>query len=136
MRYFLTTLCAIALSLSTLFAAKTDKRTIVFDVELHCDACIKKIEKNIAFEKGVKDLICDLDKKQVTIVYDANKTDIGTLQEAFKAIGKPATVNTAATEALTQSKTNASATSPAKEQKLNTQTETDADSGASIPQSE
>ncbi len=46
--------------------AKGEKQTVVFDVDLHCQGCVTKIEKNIAFEKGVKDLICDLNKKQVT----------------------------------------------------------------------
>jgi copper chaperone CopZ len=48
--------------------------------------------KNIAFEKGVRDLICDLDTKTVTVVYDTRKTDLDTLLQAFARIGKPASV--------------------------------------------
>ena len=48
--------------------------------------------KNIAWEKGVKDIICDLEKKTVTVVYDTRKTDIDTLLKAFERIGKPAKV--------------------------------------------
>lgn len=73
--------------------AKSQRQTVVFDVPIHCQGCITKIEKNIAFEKGVKDLICDLKKKQVTVVFDPAKTDIPTLQQAFQKIGKPATVH-------------------------------------------
>ena len=43
-------------------------------------------------EKGVKDLICDLDSKTVTVTYDTRKTDLETLLKAFEKIGKPATV--------------------------------------------
>ena len=71
-------------------AAKANKQTVVFYVNIHCQGCIDKIYKTIAFEKGVKDLKCDLNKKMVEVTYDANKTDVPTLQKAFKAIGKPA----------------------------------------------
>ena len=78
--------------LSPLFAAKADKQVVVLSVDLHCQACCDKIMKNIAFEKGVKDIVCDLKTKTVTVTYDANKTDVPTLLEAFKKINKPATV--------------------------------------------
>jgi copper chaperone CopZ len=71
-------------------AAKQDKQVAVFSCDLHCQGCCDKIMKNIAFEKGVKDIICDLKKKTVTVTYDANKTDIPTLLKAFEKIGKPA----------------------------------------------
>lgn len=73
--------------------AKGEKQTVVFDVDLHCQGCINKIEKNIAFEKGVKDLRCDLATKTVTVVFDSEKTSVEKLQKAFEAIGKPAKVH-------------------------------------------
>lgn len=72
--------------------AKTDKQTVVLSCDLHCQGCCDKIMKNIAFEKGVKDIVCDLPTKTVTVTYDANKTDIDTLLKAFAQIGKPAKV--------------------------------------------
>ena len=78
--------------LSPLSAAKANKQVVVLSVDLHCQACCDKIMKNIAFEKGVKDIVCDLKTKTVTVTYDANKTDVPTLLEAFKKINKPATV--------------------------------------------
>lgn len=91
-------ICVALLSIGTAFA-KGEKQTVVFDVDLHCQGCVNKIEKNIAFEKGVKDLLCDLQKKQVTVVFDNSKTSVEALQQAFKALGKPAKVNKVATEA-------------------------------------
>ena len=73
-------------------AAKPDKQVVVLSCDLHCQACCDKIMKNIAFEKGVKDLVCDLKKKTVTVTYDANKTDVPTLLKVFDKIGKPAKV--------------------------------------------
>ena len=74
------------------FAAKQDKQVVVLSCELHCQGCCDKIMKNIAFEKGVKDIVCDLKTKTVTVTYDANKTDIPTLLKAFEKIGKPANI--------------------------------------------
>lgn len=74
------------------FAAKADKQVVVLSCDLHCQGCCDKIMKNIAFEKGVKDIVCDLKTKTVTVTYDANKTDVPTLLKAFDKIGKPAKV--------------------------------------------
>ena len=84
--------------------ARTDKQTVVFDVDMHCQGCIDKIEKNIAFEKGVKDLRCDLESKTVVVVFDASKTDIPTLQKAFAKIGKKATPRAADTNTTDSTK--------------------------------
>ena len=73
-------------------SAKTDKQVVVLSVDIHCQGCIDKIMKNIAFERGVKDIVCDLKTKTVTVTYDASKTDIPTLLKAFDRIHKPATV--------------------------------------------
>ena len=75
-------------------AAKQDKQVVVLSCDIHCQGCCDKIMKNIAYEKGVKDIVCDLKKKTVTVTYDANKTDIQTLLKAFEKIGKPAKVLT------------------------------------------
>lgn len=69
-----------------------NKQKVVLACDLHCQGCCDKIMKNIAFEKGVKDLVCDLNTKTVTVTYDADKTDIPTLLKAFEKIGKPAQV--------------------------------------------
>lgn len=91
MKRFLTFICVALLSMGMAFA-KGEKKTVVFTVDLHCQGCVNKVEKNIPFEKGVKDMFCDLQKKTVTIVFDSTKTSVEALQEAFKKIGKPATV--------------------------------------------
>ena len=71
--------------------AKPNKQTVVLYCELHCQGCCDKIMKNIAFEKGVKDIQFDMEQQAVTVTYDADKTDVPTLQKAFAKIGKPAT---------------------------------------------
>jgi Cu2+-exporting ATPase len=77
---------------SPLSAAQADKQVVVLSCDLHCQGCCDKIMKNIAFEKGVKDIVCDLENKTVTVTYDANKTNVPALLKAFDKIGKPAKV--------------------------------------------
>ena len=75
--------------------AKPNKQKVVLYVYLHCQDCCDKIMKNIPFDKelknGVKDIEFDMQAQTVTVTYDANKTDVPTLQKAFAKIGKPAT---------------------------------------------
>jgi len=103
--------------------AKTDKQVVVLSCDLHCKGCCDKIMKNIAFEKGVKDLVCDLKTKTVTVTYDAAKTDVPTLLKAFDKIGKPAKVK--------ESTSTPQTTSPSTSQSSSQSSSTDAVSGAS-----
>ncbi|SHE48825.1 heavy-metal-associated domain-containing protein [Dysgonomonas macrotermitis] len=72
---------------------KSNKEEVTFDVSMTCQNCQKKIEKNIAFEKGVSDMNVDLPAKTVMIVYNPAKTNVGKLQEAIEKLGYTATVH-------------------------------------------
>ena len=61
--------------------------TVTFRISIHCANCVKKVNENLAFEKGVKDLSVSLEKKQVTITYDPAKTDEATLARAIEKLG-------------------------------------------------
>ena len=72
---------------------KDNKVTTKFFVEsIHCDNCIKSIEKNIAFEKGVTDLKCDLDSKTVEVTYRSDRTTDEKLIAAFSKLKREARV--------------------------------------------
>ena len=64
--------------------AKTE--TVTFNVSMDCHNCQAKIEKNIPWEKGVKDLKVDLENKQVTIKYDPAKTNEAELKKAIEKL--------------------------------------------------
>ena len=66
--------------------SNTNRLKVIFEVSMDCEKCVTKIEKNIAFEKGVKKLNISLEKKQVEIEYDARKTDIAKLQADLVAL--------------------------------------------------
>ena len=86
-------ICAV-FTFSTAYAqgAKKKKESGTFFVEgMYCANCVKKIEKNIAFEKGVTDLKCDLNTRTAVVTYRADKTSKTKLASAFKKIGMEAT---------------------------------------------
>jgi copper chaperone CopZ len=82
-------LLALLFSISIAAEAQKDKKTAVtFSVVgLDCENCQKKVEKNIAYEKGVQDLKVNLKEKKVTVTFDSSKTDVKKLTAAFKKIG-------------------------------------------------
>ncbi len=68
---------------------KGEVKEVVFNVHLHCADCVKKVEENIAFEKGVKGLDVSLENQTVAIKYDAAKTSEATLKAAIEKLGYP-----------------------------------------------
>ena len=92
MKHIFLLLTCLILSVGTLHAKNDYRETVVLSCDLHCQGCCDKIMKNIAYEKGVKDLQFDLKNKTVTLTFDKRKTDLPTLLKAFEKLGKPATV--------------------------------------------
>ena len=64
-------------------------KEVIFHAHLHCNNCVKKVQENIAFEKGVKDLKVSLEDQTVAIKYDAAKTSEDTLKAAIEKLGYP-----------------------------------------------
>jgi copper chaperone CopZ len=65
---------------------KPKKEVVTFIVGMYCENCKAKIEKNISWEKGVKDLRVDLEKKTVTIIYNPKQTTEEVLQKAIEKL--------------------------------------------------
>lgn len=62
-----------------------DIRTVVFKVDqMHCENCERKVQSNMKFEKGLKEVKTDVKSKTVTITYDVEKTNVENLQAGFK----------------------------------------------------
>lgn len=66
---------------------KTELKEVTFSVHLHCANCVKKVQENISFEKGVKDLHVCMEDQIVYIKYDAVKTSEETLKAAIEKLG-------------------------------------------------
>ena len=65
---------------------------VVFATSIHCANCGKKVQENIAFEKGVKDLKVDVPGKTVTVTFNPAKTDTVKLKTALNTLGYSAEI--------------------------------------------
>ncbi|MBN2806896.1 MAG: heavy-metal-associated domain-containing protein [Prolixibacteraceae bacterium] len=73
-------------------AEKKSEKTLTFTVSMDCHACVQKIEGNIPYEKGVKDLKVSLDNKECTVTFRTDKTNEQDLIKAFNKLGYTAEV--------------------------------------------
>jgi copper chaperone CopZ len=87
---------AIVLIMFSITLSAQDKKTddkkkkseeITFIVGMHCQSCKERIEKIIPFEKGVKDINVNLEKKEVTVFFNPQKTSIEKLEQTIKDLG-------------------------------------------------
>lgn len=86
----LMTISLLAANAQTKKQATTAEVTFVTSIE--CKNCVKKVEANLPFEEGVKDMRIDLPAKTVWIKYDKRKTDEGKLAAAIRKLGYEAKV--------------------------------------------
>ena len=70
---------------------KSEIKGVTFNVELHCAGCVKKVQENLDFEKGVKDLHVCMESQVIALKYDASKTDEEALKKAIIKLGVPVT---------------------------------------------
>ena len=68
---------------------KAEIKEVTFKAHLHCASCVKKVQENIAYEKGVKDLKVSLADQTIAIRYDASKTSEQVLKAAIQKLGVP-----------------------------------------------
>ena len=68
---------------------KGEVKEVTFVVAIDCENCVKKVQENIAFEKGVKDLKITLEDQTVALKYDAAKTTEGALKASIEELGYP-----------------------------------------------
>lgn len=74
----------------TLSAQEKNKKelsSVRFETSIDCENCVNNIMKNIPFEKGVKDVKCDLTTKEVTVQYQKDKTSAETLRRSIEKLG-------------------------------------------------
>ncbi|HNW89835.1 MAG TPA: heavy metal-associated domain-containing protein [Bacteroidales bacterium] len=54
---------------------KKNEKEIKITTSAVCGMCKTRIEEGLAFEKGIKDAVLDLDTKVLTVVYNTKKTN-------------------------------------------------------------
>ena len=82
-----------AMMLTAVVSMAKDIKTVVVTTQpvIHCESCEKKIKGNLRFEKGVKQIECNIDEQRVTITYDADKTNSNAIIQSFGKFGYKAT---------------------------------------------
>ena len=82
-----------AMMLTAMVGLAKDIKTVVVTTQpvMHCESCENKIKGNLRFEKGVKQIECNIDEQRVTITYDADKTKPETIIQSFEKFGYKAT---------------------------------------------
>ena len=82
-----------AMMLTAVVGMAKDLKTLVVTTvpQMHCESCENKIKGNLRFEKGVKQIECDIPKQMVTITYDGEKTTPEKLIKSFTKFGYKAT---------------------------------------------
>ncbi len=81
-RFFL-----MALVVFTFMVANAETRVVTLNSNISCDRCAKTIKENIRFEKGVKKIEVDIEKKTVKITYEGKKNKAENLMEAVSKLG-------------------------------------------------
>lgn len=79
------------MALTAVVKAETAKAVFNVQPQMTSQSSENKIKTNIRFEKGVSEVVTDLQAQTVTVTYDTAKTDVEKLAEAFKNIGYTAT---------------------------------------------
>ena len=67
-------------------AQKKNEKTVIFNANLHCESCKAKVEKNIPYEKGVKDLEVDMKTQTITVTFREDKNTTENLQKAIEKL--------------------------------------------------
>ena len=69
------------------FAKGENPQTIKLKTSAVCGMCKRKIEKNLAFENGIKDVNLDVPSKILTVTFDAKKTNITEIKKLIAETG-------------------------------------------------
>ena len=78
---------ALMLTASIVFADKGKDETVKSKTSAICEMCKERIEKNLAYTKGVSDVNLNLDDKVVTITFNGKKTNSKKLKEVIMKTG-------------------------------------------------
>lgn len=67
--------------------AKAQVETVEIKTSAICGMCKETLERDMAFEKGVKSSSLDLDTKVLTVQYNAKKTDADKIRKRITKVG-------------------------------------------------
>ena len=81
-------LAVVLVTLFSLDSFATEKfDTIQIKTSSQCEMCKETIEKQMAFEKGVKSAVLDVESSVLTVVYNKKKTNPDLIRVAVSEVG-------------------------------------------------
>jgi copper chaperone CopZ len=76
-----------ALLMAIGFGVRAQTEKVEIKTSAICEMCKEAIERDLAFEKGIKSADLDLDTKIVTVEYNAKKTDADKIRLRITKVG-------------------------------------------------
>jgi copper chaperone CopZ len=61
--------------------------TLIIKSSVVCGMCKERVENGLAFEKGIKDVVVDLDTKTITVKFNPKSTDPATIRKKVTLLG-------------------------------------------------
>jgi copper chaperone CopZ len=83
----LTLSCTLQAQQSEIQDKKNKSETIIIQTNGHCETCKNKIENELAFEKGIKEVVYDLSTSKVKVVYNPKKTNPDQIRRFIAKLG-------------------------------------------------
>lgn len=84
-------LFAITFSVNAQQKAKSTE-SVTYKTSIDCQECVDKIMTNLPQEKGIRDVKCDLETKEVTVVYQKTKNNPEEIKKSLEKLGYTAKV--------------------------------------------
>lgn len=77
-----------AVTATAVAAPKSKKKTTTteFYTDIDCEGCVKKVMNFMPFQKGIKNVDVELEKKMITVEYDSRKTNDEAIIKSFERI--------------------------------------------------
>ena len=60
---------------------------VTYSVDMHCANCQKKVDNTVAHERGVVDMKSSLEKNEVWVKYNTERTDKEKIKKAIEKLG-------------------------------------------------
>lgn len=83
---FLTTIVVFAFT-GTVFSQDKKVETIKIKTSAVCGMCKDRLEGGLAFEKGIKDVVLDVETKELTIKYNTKSTTPDEIRKKVSKLG-------------------------------------------------
>jgi len=83
----LAVILAVFMSVEASAKKKVKTAEVTFITTVDCKNCVKKVEANLPFNPGIKDMKVSLEDRTIWLKYDPAKTDVEKLKAAINKLG-------------------------------------------------